>query len=300
VHTQPDTIRTIGRSQVQFGPLNNRVYLLKLDAADLPGIVHDLEQLAQNHGLSKICAKVPWRARTVFEKNGFVREALIPALFHGREDGVYLAKFLDRKRSISAQMYAQPYGKGQGGRTADKQGWSRTGNDGLIKHARALDLAGIQVQEMGLDRRAEIAQIFAQSFAAYPFPVYDPVYLRECMQTHVLFFGAEAHGRIAALASSEMDKRAGHVEMTDFITLPDFRGQGLAGLLLMAMESKMRSVGLQTAFSIARSESLGINTVFARHGYTYRGRLIQNTCFNGRLEDMNIWSKSLGREVLSL
>ncbi|MBS3780859.1 MAG: GNAT family N-acetyltransferase, partial [Desulfovermiculus sp.] len=129
--------------------------------------------------------------------------------------------------------------------------------------------------------------------SAYPFPLQDLDYLQECMQTNVCFFGLEMKGQIAALASSEMDEAAGHVEMTDFITLPGFRGQGLATLILQAMEQEMRMRGFWTAFSIARAGSSGINSVFARQGYAYRGRLVQNTNFNGMLEDMNVWSKRL-------
>ncbi|MFO7802382.1 MAG: putative beta-lysine N-acetyltransferase [Desulfovermiculus sp.] len=295
MHHSPDLITTVGHSVIQFGPLNDRVYLMKLASPDLPRIVHYLESLAQRHCLTKICAKVPQPCRALFEDRGFVQEANIPGLFDGRQDGLYLAKFLDHRRSFSDTKCPHPPEEHNCQKLISPE--HHEGHLGQqTEHpqhiSRSQDL-GVTVRRMGVKDCPSIAGIFARNFSAYPFPLYDLDYLQECMQTNVCFFGAEIKGQIAALASSEMDEAAGHVEMTDFITLPVYRGHGLATMLLKAMEQAMQNRGLQTAFSIARAGSLGMNTVFARYGYTYCGRLVQNTCFNGGLEDMNVWSKGL-------
>ena len=285
-HPVPDTITTLGRSLIQFGPLNNRVYLMKLDTGDLPGIVPELENLANGQGLTKICAKIPAKAQSSFVHRGFVQEARVPDFFHGREDGLYLAKFLDPARGQPDHTCPQP-----SMHTASSRGESAVYQ--AEQDPQPAPPAQISVRQLGLDRAGEIARIFARSFSAYPFPLHDLAYLRSCMHSHVCFFGVQAHGSLAALASTEMDEAAGYVEMTDFLTLPGFRGQGLAVLLLQTMEDEMRTRGFWTAFSIARAGSPGINSVFAGQGYAYRGRLVQNTRFNGMLEDMNVWSKRL-------
>jgi putative beta-lysine N-acetyltransferase len=277
VHPQPDTITTIGRSLVQFGPLNQRVYLMKLDPGDLPGIVNELEGLARDRGLTKICARIPLSLRSHFLARGFLQEARVPGMVQAGDDGLFVARFLERWRGRPGQD-PQLFPAGLGGRAAPP--------------AKA-KTSGIKVRTMGPDEARAIAGIFEAQFSAYPFPVHDPAYLRECLRTHVRFFGCEAEGEIAALASSEMNREDGCVEMTDFVTLPRHQGQGLATVLLQAMEEDMRGLGFKTAFSIARAGSAGMNTVFARHGYALGGRLIKNTCFNGRLEDMNIWCRRL-------
>ena len=276
---QPDTITTLGGSLIQIGPLNDRVYLMKLDARDLPGIVDELQGLARSRGLTKICAKVPIQAGSHFLSRGFVLEARVPDLFWGREDGLFLARFLEEWRSRPDRSAWRPTSRhndtsGPGDVT------SRSSNAPVIK--------------MGLDRVQAMAETFKNSFSAYPFPIDDPVYLTESLRANVSFFGIEIQGWIAALASSEMNMEAGHVEMTDFITLPAYRGQGLATALLRAMEQDMRGLGFRTAFSIARAGSAGMNATFARQGYAHTGRLTRNTCFNGFLEDMNVWAKRLG------
>jgi putative beta-lysine N-acetyltransferase len=113
------------------------------------------------------------------------------------------------------------------------------------------------------------------------------------MLDHIVYFGIEIDKRFIALSSAEMDTVSKNVEMTDFATLPKFRGSNLSGLLLVAMEKEMRSRGIQTAYTIARAISPGINMTFAKAGYTYGGRLINNTNISGQIESMNVWYKSL-------
>jgi putative beta-lysine N-acetyltransferase len=280
VHPQPDTISSIGRSLVQFGNLNARVYLMKLDFRDLPGIVVHLERLAREKGLTKICAKVPLQVRSHFLGRGFVQEARVPGMFQAREDGLFLARFLEGGRERPDHVL-------------NRAPLSEEQHDGSWIHPSKARPSGHQVRRMGRERARSISEVFQAQFSAYPFPLHDPAYVRECQRSHVSFFGIEAQGEIAALASSEMSKEAGYVEMTDFVTLPRYQGQGLATALLQAMEEEMRNLGFKTAFSIARARSAGMNAVFARQGYAFGGRLVKNTCFNGRLEDMNIWSRRL-------
>ena len=90
-----------------------------------------------------------------------------------------------------------------------------------------------------------------------------------------------------------MDTVSKNVEMTDFATLSKFRGNSYANLLLRFMENEMRSRGMQTAYTIARAISPGMNITFGKAGYTYGGRLINNTNIAGQIESMNVWHKNL-------
>jgi putative beta-lysine N-acetyltransferase len=81
--------------------------------------------------------------------------------------------------------------------------------------------------------------------------------------------------------------------MTDFATMPPERGKGLAAMLLWHMEDAMSCEGFFTAYTIARAASFGMNMAFAKCGYTFGGRLTNNTNIGGRLETMNVWFKSL-------
>ena len=129
-------------------------------------------------------------------------------------------------------------------------------------------------------------------FASYPFPIHDPDYLIETMRSHVCYFVAEKDGKIAAASSGEMDQENRNAEMTDFATLPDHLGNGLAVHLLKFMEPEMRKRNIATLYTIARAISPGMNITFAKCGYTFGGTLINNTQISGSIESMNLWHRS--------
>jgi len=79
--------------------------------------------------------------------------------------------------------------------------------------------------------------------------------------------------------------------MTDFATLPDFRGRGLSTGILRAMEQEMKKEGILTLYTIARLNSPAINRTFLRLDYTYAGTLIRNTNIAGKIESMNVYYK---------
>jgi hypothetical protein len=63
--------------------------------------------------------------------------------------------------------------------------------------------------------------------------------------------------------------------------------------LLASLEDELRERGILTAYTIARAISPGMNITFAKAGYTYGGRLHNNTHIAGTIESMNVWYKSL-------
>ena len=138
-----------------------------------------------------------------------------------------------------------------------------------------------------------MSKLYQRVFPSYPFPIDNPNYIQESMETHIQYYAFESKGKLVALSSAEMDKKQQNVEMTDFATLPLWRGQGLAGELLKFMEQQMKAKGMLTAYTIARAVSAGMNITFAKQGYQYNGRLINNTQISGQIESMNVWSKGL-------
>jgi putative beta-lysine N-acetyltransferase len=81
--------------------------------------------------------------------------------------------------------------------------------------------------------------------------------------------------------------------MTDFATLPDQRGLGLAQHLLAALERDMGHEEIPNLYTIARARSAGMNRVFYNHGYHWTGTLVNNCHIAGRFEDMHVWCKDL-------
>ena len=105
----------------------------------------------------------------------------------------------------------------------------------------------------------EIAALYRSVFKTYPFPIFDPEYIQGVNAgTDPVFYYQKippAGGR----GILRVDAENQNAEVTDFATDPDFRGMGLAGILLHAMETEMKKEGILLAYTIARAISRPIN-----------------------------------------
>ncbi len=274
-----DTLSWIGSSLIQHGKMNDRVYLMKYKpdhATDVPG---KIEALVAEHGYTKVFAKVAAKYAALFHEHGYVPEATLPDYFPDGDTCLFLAKYFDDKRAC--QTHAD--------RIADIIALCR--NPELSKDIK--HLAPYILRKADSRDAAALAALYKEVFATYPFPITDPAYIQQTMETNIDYFLIEADSRLIAAASSEKDLDANAVEMTDFATLPDYRRKGLANHLLKAMEADMTSQGLKTAFTIARAVSAGMNLTFAKNDYGFAGTLVNNTYIAGAIESMNVWYKPL-------
>lgn len=276
-----DQIEIFGASVVQHGKDNDRAYLMKVDRQDCPAVIDFASALAAEHGYSKIFAKAPAFARPAFLANGFEQEAKVPLLFNAAEDGYFFSKFLQPERRLEGQPEQV---------------------EQILAAAKSKFTATAAVPALGGDLQWRImqpadvsamARLYRQVFASYPFPIDEPDYLATTMAEDVIYHGIWQGDELVALSSAEIDFAAQNVEMTDFATRPDVRGQGLATFLLEQMEADVGSRGIRCAYTIARAYSFGMNITFAKHGYHYAGTLTNNTQISGQLESMNVWYKIL-------
>ena len=277
----PDRIEKLGHSVIQHGKANDRIYLMKLARCDLPHIQKDLELLAEKKEYGKIFCKVPAWARKPFERSEYQEEAEIPNYYQGRTDLLFYSLFRKKERH-----YRDPERKNRVEEILKNV--QKNQDEAPLSIPNPLEIRSLSESDL-----KTLADLYKKVFDSYPFPIFDPNYLRETMQSHVEYFGAFESGELVAVSSAEMDKTAYSVEMTDFATLPDFRGRGLATQLLLTMEEAMKERGMVTAYTIARAISGGMNMVFARSGYSYSGTLVNNTQIAGTIESMNVWFKPL-------
>jgi putative beta-lysine N-acetyltransferase len=278
-----DAICRFGGSTYQHGPLNDRIYLMKLSPEDVPGIIYFFEDLSDKSGYSKIFVKVPASVRTGFLSRGYHVEARITGLYRCEEDGFFMARYLDDRRGLEPDM--------------DRIREIIRESIQKAEECRRKDLPdGYSLQACGGDDAGEIADLYGRVFESYPFPIHDAGYIRETMEDNFLYFAAMYDGKIVAVASTEMNRQDKNVEMTDFATDPSHTGLNLAGHLLERMELEMKKEGMGVAFTICRALSVPINITFARAGYRYGGTLLNNTNICGSFESMNVWYKALKKE----
>jgi putative beta-lysine N-acetyltransferase len=280
-----DKIETIGKgSVIQHGKINDRIYLIKLAEEDCPGIVKTIGGMAREHRYSKIFGKVPSYAAPYFFSDGYVMEAFIPGFYNRREAAVFVSKYLSSDRLLE------------------------------VEHSRMNELANMLVKESQVSTKRgsrekvhkkskiitldpsyvkQITRIYREVFLSYPFPIHNPGYILKTMKENVCYYGVVKKGTLMAVASAEIDSSGSNAEMTDFATLPDYRGNGLASRLLDAMEGKMKKAGIKTLYTIARLNSMPMNKTFLKLNYQFAGTLIKNTNIAGKIESMNVYYKHL-------
>ena len=268
-------------SLIQHGQYNNRIYLMKTGANASPELPASLIAMAEKYGYTKIFAKVPSDKADDFTRAGFRVEATVPGFYNGLTAGLFLAYYLDEKRVCEFEAGA-----------TYEQNMLLTTNKGKTL-IQALDAGKFLLRPCVEGDVAQMAEIYKIVFASYPFPIHNPEYLLETMRHHIDYFCVETTGKIVALSSAEKDQEASNLEMTDFATLPQWRGNGLGVHLLKYMEIEGKKNGIKTAYTIARAASAGMNITFAKLDYNFGGRLKNNTNISGKIESMNVWHKPI-------
>jgi len=279
-----DTIQRIGNSVLQHGRHSARVYLMKLDVNDCPVVLRTISQLVGENGYTKVFAKVPQSVQEMFADSGYETEASIPRFFYGTEDALFMAKYLhlERRERSNERLIGEALDIAQ-----QKAGEGATaGTDSDAE-------AAYSVSKLAPHHAPALANIYRLVFATYPFPIHEPEYITQTMSENVRYFGVHDEGVLVAVSSAELDLEAQNAEMTDFATMPEYRGQGLATLLLGKMEEEVIPEGIKTAYTIARARSVGMNATFAKRGYSFAGTLWNNTNISGSIESMNVWYKHL-------
>tara|TARA_R110000868_G_scaffold72133_4_gene210392 strand:+ start:3991 stop:4854 length:864 start_codon:yes stop_codon:yes gene_type:complete len=281
VVTVGDVVEKLAGATIQHGELNDRIYLMEMSSeSSAKQVILAIEELARKNSYGKIFIKTPKSKQDAFLHSGYEIEAAVPGFYRGSEEALFMVKYLDedRRELEKPELVQDIIDVSQDKDTIEAQGLPR-------KHT---------LRELTLEDAESMAKIYGQVFPTYPFPISDPEYLKKVMNDFVRSFGVfDESNALVSLAACEIDRRGQNVEMTDFATLPDYRGQGFAHELLHFMEEAMSKDGIKTAYTIARSRSYGMNITFSKAGYEFAGMLKNNTNISGSIQSMNVWYKHI-------
>lgn len=276
-----DIIENFYNSVIHHGKENDRVYLMSLDPDKVQETIDYIESLSDIHRYSKNFVKIPSTFLSEFQSAGYKQEAMVPNFYMGKVDGVFLAKYpltsAERNIFLNKEII-----------------------DEVIEVSKAKTKSELlkindyyHFEILNKDDVEQITSLYKKVFKSYPFPIFSNEYILKTMNNNVCYFGIKKNNKLVSIASAEMDKSKLNAEMTDFATCPDFRGESLSLYLLQQMEQYIKSIGLKTAYTIARSISYGMNITFAKNDYKFGGTLTNNTNISGSIESMNVWYKSL-------
>jgi beta-lysine N6-acetyltransferase len=264
---------------VFFDYYNKRLKIFDYKVTDFSALTKRLVWLAKHNKFDKIFVKARKRDFQRFLSHGFVMEGILRYYFNG-EDAYVLSRFSSKSRAISKNLLSE----------------SELIEDLIYntekREAKKLD-SDIKIITATTEHIPQLTFIYKSVFETYPSPLTNPDYISSTMDRNVVYKVAVQKGEAIAAASVEINKKHSNAEMTDCATTPKARNKGLMQHILMSLEEDLRGMDIKTAYTLARSKSMGMNKVFFRLGYEYSGRLINNCDIFGNYEDMNIWVKKL-------
>lgn len=272
--------------RILISPYNRRITVYEFTLAGDHGageMIMTLTRKARARGLDKIWLKSESRWADAFLNAGMKLEASVPGYFRGKTPASFLSLYLSRERQTPSSG-------------ASEEWINRISIPGTKPEEPRCLPDGVVLEWGRAEHCPDLARLYGKVFPTYPFPVFDQNYLLDTMRHGVYYVTAWHQGNLVAACSAEVDEVQENAEMTDFATLPEWRARGLASILLERLESRVRDKGIKCLYTIARSSSIGMNSVFARAGYGFRGVLINNCNISGGLEDMNVWSKLIAGE----
>ena len=195
-----DLIVRVDGSVIQHGKLNNRAYLMKPGKENIDNLIKYLNKLAEENSYTKIFAKVPEIYKSHFLTDGYEVEASIPGI-------CFMSKYFCPERKIDLNKH----------KVSEILS--------ICPSKKDYNLKDFAFMECRPDHAPEMAQLYKKVFASYPFPIDDQDYILKTMRENIKYFGIQDNNRLVALSSSEIDYENQNAEMTDFATLPEFRGQ---------------------------------------------------------------------------
>jgi putative beta-lysine N-acetyltransferase len=265
-------------ARMVMSEFNSRVQVVDYEARFPEKLVGGLMSEARGRGFGKIFLKAPDFDREALEAAGMVVEATISGYFSG-QPAIVMSMFLDEERM------QQPHNEQQQEILDSIQSRPPDASVPDLPDGYAMTVATTADAD-------DLAALYGEVFASYPFPISDPEYLRSTMQSHVVYRIVRDHnGALVAAASAETCRKYRNAEMTDFATLPSQRGLGLAQHILAALEKDMTGWSIPNLYTIARARSAGMNRVFYNRGYNLTGTLVNNCHISGGFEDMHVWSR---------
>lgn len=275
-----DEILEVKGSILQHGKHNDRVYIMKIYDENYKEIIKKAEELTKENNYGKIFAKVPFYMGEDFEKKGYILEGTIPGFFKDNQECLFYSKYFSSTRS--EDNYEEEH-----------ENYLITAFNSTAKITGNKTDEDINIMSADKDNAGDIARLLEEVFPTYPFPVFNKEYILKTMNDNVKYYCCYDGNSLVGVSSSEKDSYNRNAEMTDFAVKEEYRGKGIPKALLKAMEKDLEKEQYKLLYTIARAGNPGINILFAREGYIFSGKVVNNTNISGNIESMNLWYKKI-------
>ncbi|MEA3306642.1 MAG: putative beta-lysine N-acetyltransferase [Elusimicrobiota bacterium] len=243
------------------------------------GMLKRLAWLAEANSFDKIFVKAKEKDFQKFLSHGYMLEGIIKYYFDG-EDAYVLSRFSSVERAKSSKLIKE----------------SELIEDIIYRSnppKKRFLPKNIKIVRATKADISKLVYIYRQVFETYPSPLTSPDYIESVINQDVYFLLALEDGEPVAAASAEINRKHLNAELTDCASIPVVQGKGIMQFILRELEKMMIKEGMTSLYTLARSQSIGMNKSFFRLSYEYSGRLINNCDIFGSFEDLNIWAKKI-------
>lgn len=238
-----------------------------------------LRVAAAERGRGRVVVLAPESLGAGLAAAGFFREAIMPGFYEGRLDCHVMGAAPDARRRCPSNVIET--------RRVDALLRRRTPAKQVHEH--------VPTHRATAEDAPAVARLIADCFDYYPTPSGVPDFIATEIGGGTIFRIVRDGARVVACASANLVGSARTAELTDCATHPDQRGRGLMQSILADLQGDLRAMGYPTAFTLSRASVAGINLAFQRLGFAWHGRMIRSCRIGDGLEDMNVWSRRLGR-----
>ncbi|MFP4697737.1 MAG: putative beta-lysine N-acetyltransferase [Eubacteriales bacterium] len=267
-----------GTSKIKMDDFNNRIKIVSYSGL-AENLIDKILDLAKEKDVGKIFYIGSKDEVNKFKDLGFIMEAKANNFLNG-ESGYFLSKFLLPERKMCLHIPEEEEVLIEAREYINNNYKVHTYNNYFIRDGHKEDVK-------------QLATLYDSVFETYPSPMNDPDYILYAMNNNVVFKVALQNDKIVSAASADIDPTNFNAEMTDCATYISHRGHGLMSRLIYELEKDLKNKNFKSLYSMARSISIGMNIVFAKHNYQYGGKLINHAHICGQFENMNIWVKEL-------
>ncbi len=175
---------SIGKSAINHGKSSDRVYIMQCARDDSDAVFLRAHQLLDQCGYSKIIAKVPQEMKKELEKKDYQAEAWIPNFFMENR-WIFLWPIIQiQKRGILRDRQ----------QIEDVLNIAKQKTTASLRKPQRRAEEEIRLLEKGDSQ--EMAKVYKQVFATYPFPIFDAGYIEQTMDEHIIYYGVFCKGNL--------------------------------------------------------------------------------------------------------
>ena len=275
-----EKIETIDGALVYHGNMHNRIYFSETTNVDLGILLPKIKDLAKNKRYDKILSRASENRIEVLTSNGYTVEAKIPGLYNGTIDGYFLADYVNEERHQNDEKSLKTIASVKTIALAA----NKPETDSHFEMPTDLKIRKLTSEDF-----TELEELHKKAYKYHPNQIKDEAHFSNLSSLNHEFYGLFKNDEMVVSAILAIHEEEANMEIVDFITHPDYRGQNLSYFLVQDIKNKMVEKRYKTIYTMVRSTSYGLNITFSKHGFILAGTLTNNCVVRDTMESMNVW-----------